>query len=162
MNLCCKPKPVNMTHEQKEAVNQLLQRVSPYTTCDRFQLGLSEIGLALVPVADADPGWISVEERLPEAGLHVLTYRASSDEFDVAYECDGSFFSTLTGDITDHPTHWRPLPPLPEPKREEAAPAPVADTQRCPMCNGSGLWEQEYQCRHCHGTGTVSRRDQQR
>ena len=68
------------------------------------------------PVAVA-PTWISVKERLPEAGARVLVAVGAVFE---AYIDDAGvwqrYYSSPMKDVLGEPTHWMPLP---EPPKEE-------------------------------------------
>ncbi len=66
---------------------------------------------------DAAPGWIRVEDRLPEVGKFVLTFGGSGyyevDEVD--YDWPGRFRQdALSPGNPDEVTHWMPLPDPPE------------------------------------------------
>jgi hypothetical protein len=72
--------------------------------------------------ASAEPveaRWISVEDRLPEAGVRVLMYRPDADE---SPACDENvrvgFIRKATNGVWDgahRVTHWMPLPAAPTP-----------------------------------------------
>ena len=59
--------------------------------------------------------WISVKERLPEAGARVLVAVGAVFE---AYIDDAGvwqrYYSSPMKDVLGEPTHWMPLPPSPE------------------------------------------------
>lgn len=66
-------------------------------------------------------GWISVKERLPEKGLHVLTYGIYTRNLIVAWRDDCDEFLGMYEWVNEHEsldqvTHWMPLP---EPPKEE-------------------------------------------
>ena len=57
--------------------------------------------------------WISVEDRLPEYGIKVLTYRRDAPEIisiEMRLYCNR--FIGLKDKL--HPTHWMPLPEPPK------------------------------------------------
>jgi len=76
--------------------------------------------------------WISVEIKLPDNDDDVLVYNPrdgisigefNEDEVRGCYEADGSYFITNSGWQTQYdwapymsPTHWMPLPSIPEEK----------------------------------------------
>lgn len=84
--------------------------------------------LQYVKAADAESGWISVKDRLPECnltpdsfGVQVLiwphaTFRGTADSAVAFYGCrvtnDPSFY--LYGAVVDDVTHWMPLPEGPK------------------------------------------------
>ena len=70
-----------------------------------------------------DPGWISVEDRLPSAGLDVLVYDPSwprpwvgylhvTDDKAIRTDDDVEWLFSDGAHCT--PTHWQPLPEPPE------------------------------------------------
>jgi hypothetical protein len=61
-------------------------------------------------------GWISVEERLPELGVEVLTYGAGSPSAD-AYGVNqlGLSRGEWVFEVYSPVTHWMPLPGPPKP-----------------------------------------------
>ncbi len=69
----------------------------------------------------AQPKWISVKERRPELGLHVLTYGIYTKDLIVAWLDDCDEFLGMYDWVNEHQsldqvTHWMPLP---EPLKEE-------------------------------------------
>ena len=70
-------------------------------------------------------GWISVEERLPEAGEHVLvSFRSAGFLPATAIISENGRWSMLQGakgfnDVTEYVIAWRPLPELYRPKRSD-------------------------------------------
>lgn len=65
------------------------------------------------------PQWISVKERLPELGIHVLTYGIYTKDTIVAWrdDCDEllGMYDWVTEDrLLSQITHWMPLPAPPE------------------------------------------------
>lgn len=69
--------------------------------------------------AAAQPKWISVEERLPELGLHVLTYGIYTKDLIVAWLDDCDEFLGVYDWVNEHQsldqvTHWMPLPEPPK------------------------------------------------
>ena len=55
-------------------------------------------------------GWIACSERLPDVGLRVLVH--NRDGFELCAFRDDGRFRCWYGNI--NPTHWRPIPNLPE------------------------------------------------
>lgn len=63
------------------------------------------------------PRWTSVKERMPEDGKNVLAYEGGGFYF-LDWCCDGNW--VVASASTAVVTHWMPLPPAPEPPKEEA------------------------------------------
>ena len=60
--------------------------------------------------------WTSVEDRLPEDGVHVLAF---DDDIAIAYYNGYEWYEVgFYGCI--NPTHWMPLPELPEKKETKS------------------------------------------
>lgn len=68
----------------------------------------------LKSLPDADDGWISVEKRLPEESVNVLTY-ISGNYYMVNRLIDKEYCEWLH----DNAVAWRPLPPAYEPKEDK-------------------------------------------
>jgi hypothetical protein len=65
----------------------------------------------------AAPQWISVKDRLPEAGSGLLiVYQSSLKELGTSYYDDDMWCSSLWPIVSKHITHWMPLP---QPPKEE-------------------------------------------
>lgn len=62
-------------------------------------------------------GWISVEERLPEAKQRVLTYSPVDGIAMGAHMGDGRWL--VISSYPDTPTHWMPLPTPPDRQKED-------------------------------------------
>jgi len=67
--------------------------------------------------------WISVEDRLPEAGVDVMLYRPGTDPYP-GYLDDVSIFNWASAAEVIGVTHWQPMPG-----------PPIADP-RCQECGG--------------------------
>ena len=66
-------------------------------------------------VQAAAPQWISVKDRLPEAGSGLLmVYQSSLKELGASYYDDAMWCSSLWPIVSKHITHWMPLPKPPE------------------------------------------------
>lgn len=75
----------------------------------------------LAGYASAQPKWISVKEKVPELGLHVLTYGIYTKDLIVAWLDDCDEFLGMYDWVNEHQsldqvTHWMPLP---EPPKED-------------------------------------------
>lgn len=59
--------------------------------------------------------WISVEDRLPEEGIKVLTYLGKDDEFKINYivNCPQPIWACVLEREQNEVTHWMPLPKRP-------------------------------------------------
>lgn len=75
----------------------------------------------IIPISNLPtPGkWISVKDRLPELGIHVLTYGIYTKDTIVAWrdDCDEllGMYDWVTEDrLLSQITHWMPLPAPPE------------------------------------------------
>ena len=75
------------------------------------------------PTIDPAPRWIPVTERLPEMKADVLMYFAPDKNMAAGFMCDVDEDKTMWCAYTDggfytdcdfEPTHWMPLPKLPE------------------------------------------------
>lgn len=55
--------------------------------------------------------WISVNERLPDAGVYCLCYFSDINLEVLKY--NGDYWTRKAWPIGDQPTHWMPLPPPP-------------------------------------------------
>ena len=65
------------------------------------------------------PLWIPVTDRLPENGAEVLAWSESGFSY-VDWWIDGEWkVNGLVDGKYEHATHWMPLPPSPEPPKEE-------------------------------------------
>lgn len=63
----------------------------------------------------ASPQWISVKDRLPEAGSGLLmVYQSSLKELGASYYDDAMWCSNLWPIVSKHISHWMPLPKPPE------------------------------------------------
>lgn len=62
-----------------------------------------------------NPGWVSVEERLPEMHDEVLVYLSGYDEVLIAWlYLDGRWRSCTDEKLLNKITHWMPLPEPPQ------------------------------------------------
>ena len=62
--------------------------------------------------------WISVNDRLPEEECHCLVIDAAGDIEIDCYEGKGRFVLNRSGAV-QHPSHWMPLPKMPQPPKGE-------------------------------------------
>lgn len=62
--------------------------------------------------------WISVKDRLPEEECRCLVIDAAGDIEMDCYDGKGRFVLDLSGAV-QHPSHWMPLPNLPQPPKGE-------------------------------------------
>ena len=92
--------------------------------------------IRIIPAANADPEWISVEDRLPETKDPVLCYYLGKDgkhHYSVGYhERYGSYAEAWYVEIEyncagygcERVTHWMPLPEPPKMDAEDAQHGP--------------------------------------
>ena len=67
-----------------------------------------------IPAADVRPKWISVEERLPEAGQRVLCYCRANIYEVMKMRTDGRWVANDMVLRNSFVTHWMPLPEAPK------------------------------------------------
>jgi hypothetical protein len=65
--------------------------------------------LATRPEEKEESKWVSVKEKLPKRGTHVLAYKINSIIIVMYYNTDGKFIDRNV-DQTNQVTHWMPLP----------------------------------------------------
>lgn len=82
-----------------------------------------------------EPRWVSVEERLPEGGLHVLTYDENNDSFVGGCRIDGLWYYNVDMETAKHePTHWKKIiTPEQEAERSKGCPNLRSWLAGCPV-----------------------------
>ena len=93
---------LNMNNYTEGDVNILNNAmIDAYLLIDSF--------LATLPEEKEESKWVSVKEKLPKRGTHVLAYKINSIIIVMYYNTDGKFIDRNV-DQTNQVTHWMPLP----------------------------------------------------